>query len=441
MIQPGAKSHKISAALRPYPSKLFVETTTRCNLNCFMCVKQSGECCFEEGDIRPETFLRITPALKHAKVLILNGVGEPLLHPKLEYFVREARKHMPEGSWIGFQSNGLLLNGARAKSLLEAGLDCICLSIDSLEPERFREMRSGGEVTNIDSALNNLGGARELHGRSGFKIGIEFVVMRNNLKELPGAIEWAAKRGVSFVLVTHVLPYEQEHIEQSAYSLCTEQSINYFLDCKSAAEKAGVDIKQYPKVIWKFHKDDEDKKIIQYVEDMKAEAQKNGVFLDLKKLFAIDMEWLGQVKKTFTEAKAVANLYGLELSLPEITLRDDRKCEFVDDGSLFVSWNGDVHPCYFLWHGYQCFASGWRQAVQPKIFGNVNNKPALDIWNSEDFSQFRKNVTTYDYPYCSSCGLAPCDYVQTESFEQDCHIKEEPCGSCLWCMGIFKCLS
>ena len=29
-------------ALREHPSKLFVETTSRCNLNCVMCMKQNG---------------------------------------------------------------------------------------------------------------------------------------------------------------------------------------------------------------------------------------------------------------------------------------------------------------------------------------------------------------------------------------------------------------
>ncbi len=35
-------------AFRPRPSKLFVETTTRCNLSCKMCVKQTVPCgnCF-----------------------------------------------------------------------------------------------------------------------------------------------------------------------------------------------------------------------------------------------------------------------------------------------------------------------------------------------------------------------------------------------------------
>lgn len=159
-----------------------------------------------------------------------------------------------------------------------------------------------------------------------------------------------------------------------------------------------------------------------------------------QKLFSLDLDWLDQVSAIFEEADKIATEHDLDLQLPEISLRDERKCEFVEEGSAFVSWNGDVHPCYFLWHAYQCFASGWRQEVQPKTFGNLSDKSIVDIWNSTNFTNFRKSVITYDYPYCSGCGLSPCNYVQTEVFEQDCHINEEPCGSCLWCMGIFQCL-
>jgi hypothetical protein len=31
--------------------------------------------------------------------------------------------------------------------------------------------------------------------------------------------------------------------------------------------------------------------------------------------------------------------------------------------------------------------------------------------------------------------------VQTGRFEQDCHLQEQQCGSCLWCTGLFQCLS
>ena len=78
---------KVLPALREYPSRLFVETTTRCNLKCRMCVKQTEGNCIAEGDLSPEVFAALEPALPHAEALVLNGIGEPLLHRGLERLV------------------------------------------------------------------------------------------------------------------------------------------------------------------------------------------------------------------------------------------------------------------------------------------------------------------------------------------------------------------
>jgi MoaA/NifB/PqqE/SkfB family radical SAM enzyme len=136
----------------------------------------------------------------------------------------------------------------------------------------------------------------------------------------------------------------------------------------------------------------------------------------------------------------VARQHGMELRLPGITLREKRRCSFVEEGGAFVSWEGNVSPCYFLWHRYSCFASNWLQQVQPKVFGNLAQQGILQVWNDPAFRAFREDVLAYDYPNCTSCTLAPCDYVQTEDFQQDCHIKDVPCGACLWCTGVFQCL-
>ena len=130
----------------------------------------------------------------------------------------------------------------------------------------------------------------------------------------------------------------------------------------------------------------------------------------------------------FAAAREVADAAGLELRLPEVSLREQRKCSFVEEGSAFVSWQGEISPCYFLWHRFSCFASGWSQSVQPKVFGTLAEQNILEIWNSKEFLEFRCEVLAYDYPTCASCSLAPCDYVQTEKFEQDCHIRSVPCG-------------
>lgn len=427
-------------ALRGYPAKLFVEVTTRCNLGCFMCVKQTDGCGMTDGDLTPETFAALEPAFPHLEALVLNGVGEPLLNPHLESFIRSAKKSMPATGWIGFQSNGLLLNDSRAFSLVEAGLDKICLSIDAASPETFRKVREGGEMLEIEQAFASLAAAKERCNRPEVQVGIEFVLMKSNLEELPAALRWAAGQGASFAIVTHVLPYDESHAVEAVYSTSTDEAIALFSRYKGEAERQGLDIYRYFAARWKYAKDPEARKIVSLVDAMKNEAIRRGLFLDMSKLLRLESDKIAEVTAVLELALTVARDIGLDLRLPEITLNEQRRCSFVEDGGAFVSWEGNISPCYFLWHRYSCFASNWQQQVQPKVFGNLTGQGILEIWNDRSFRSFRANVLAYDYPNCSGCGLAPCDYVQTDDFRQDCHIKEVPCGACLWCMGVFQCL-
>ncbi len=428
-------------ALHDYPSKLFVETTTRCNLGCAMCVKQTTGCGMAEGEMSAETFAALEAVFPHLEALILNGVGEPLLHPGLEGFIRRARCAMPAGGWIGFQSNGLLLTSQRAIALVEAGLDKVCISVDAASPETFCRVREGGELSAIGRAFGALAVAKEHCNRPEVAVGIEFVLMRNNLNELPGALRWAAENGASFAIVTHVLPYDEMHLSETAYGNCSDEALQLFKNCEEEARRQGLDIRDYFSARWKkFLRNPEEEKIVELVEAMKREAEKRGVFIDMKKLLGMDARLYASVSDVFAQARMVAAETGLDLRLPHVALQEQRRCAFAEEGSAFVSYEGNVSPCYFLWHRYLCYAGGWVQPVQPKVFGNVTERGILDIWNDPSFSLFRKNVLAYDYPVCSSCALAPCDYVQTDEFQQDCHIREVPCGACLWCMGVFQCL-
>ena len=427
-------------ALKAYPSGLFVELTTRCNLGCIMCVKQTRGCGISEGDMSPATFALLAPAFPHLEALVLNGVGEPLIHPGLEEFIRLAKDSMPAEGWVGFQSNGLLLTGRRAFSLVEAGLDKICLSVDAASPEMFRNVRDGGELSAIERAFTALTAAKKRLNRPELQVGIEFVAMRSNIGELPATLRWASAHGASFAIVTHVLPYDEPHLDEAAYDTCTDGAIKLFNRCKTEAENQGLDILDYFEARWKFTKNPAEQKIIDLVEAMKSEAEKRDIFIDMKKLLSMDTGKFEEVRGLFAQAQAVADEVGLDLRLPEITPSEKRHCNFIEEGSAFVTWEGNVSPCYFLWHRYLCYASGWAQQVQPKVFGNLAERGILDIWNDPAFRSFRENVCAYDFPVCSSCTLAPCDYVQTEEFEQDCHIGNTPCGSCLWCMGVFQCL-
>ncbi len=347
---------------------------------------------------------------------------------------------MPRSGWVGFQSNGLLLTPARATALARAGLDRLCLSLDAASPETFRKVREGGELDGVARAFAAIASAKEECGRPDLQVGVEFVAMRSNISELPAALRWAASRGASFAIVTHMLPYQSRHAAETAFDANTDEAIAIFGEWSEKAEGEGLDIFRYPQVLWRYAKSADDRRLVALVEAMKDHALRRGVLLDLRKLFATDRTRLERVAAVFEEAREVARDEGLDLRLPGVSLAEKRRCSFVEEGGAFVSWDGAVSPCYFLWHRCSCFAHGWKQSVRPKVFGSVPGEGILEIWNGRDFRRFREGVLRYDYPSCASCGFAPCDYVQGEEFEQDCHIRDVRCGSCLWCMGVFQCL-
>lgn len=429
-------------ALRALPSKLFIESTTRCNLRCAMCVKQTKGCEIGEADMPLALYERLLPAMAKTRVLVLNGIGEPLLHPELPRMVALARQAMPEVGWIGFQSNGLPLTRERARDLLAAGLDKLCLSVDSCVPETLREVRAGAELTGVEQALAVLREAKAVTGARRFEAGVEVVVRRETLDGLPALVDWAADRGAAFVIASHLLPYDRSAVSGAVFGLNPDGCLDFFEPWRARAEAQGVDLSRFLAAILAFRRSDEDRRLIRFVEAMAADAEHQGLPLHLPNLLAEDLTTLGRVREAFARAEAAAARRGVRLTLPSVSPRLERRCDFVEDGGAFVTAQGDVAPCYFLWHGYSCFLDGALKRVRPKIFGNIEKQPLREIWHAPEFVSFRREVLRYAYPHCSSCTAAPCaDILGEEEFEYDCYGVDVPCGHCPWCSGGFHCLS
>ncbi|HOX33299.1 MAG TPA: radical SAM/SPASM family putative metalloenzyme maturase [Spirochaetales bacterium] len=428
-------------ALLAYPSRLVVETTTRCNLACAACPRQSeGMASGDWGDMGEDVFRALEPAFPHLDSLVLSGLGEPLLHPGLELFIRLARRSMPASGQIGFQTNGLLVDRERALGLLDAGLDRACVSLDSLDPELFRGIRAGGELGAASASVEALGRAARDAGRGDFFLGIEVVARKSNLEELPDLVRWAAMKGARFVVVSQLLPYGREALAEAAYDASLDLARELLGRYRAEGQARGVDIGRYPEVFMRYDKDPEEREIVSLVTRMQDEAQARGISLNVERLLRLDPGLAERARAAFGAAAEEAAARGLDISLPAVAPRSARECEFVEGGSAFVSRSGEIHPCYFLWHRYDCFAGGFEKRVAPRSFGSLAEKGILELWNERAFAAFRANVLRYEYPYCLNCNLALCDYVQLPEFEQDCHMNAEPCAACLWCTGLFRCM-
>ncbi len=434
------KETNTQAALRSHPSKLFVEVTTYCNLKCAMCVKHSHAACLPEGDLSRAHFARLEEGMPGLKAMVLSGIGEPLLHPDLEYFIGRARDLMPAEAWVGFQTNGFLMSGRRADSIIGAGAGRICVSVDASSAGTFKAVRGVGDPSVTARALSELIRAAREQARDDFMPGIEFVAMRENIEELPAVMKWGAKLGIRFAIITQLLPYEASMAGESAFDTNTDSALAFYEKWRRRARAEGIDMSRYFEIFMKFIRSDEEDRIVRHIEAMVADAAAHGISLNLQALIGRDEEMLAAVEKALEEAGRIAIENGIELTLPGTAPRSARRCDFVEEGSAFVSWDGKVHPCHFLWHRFQCYLGGVANSVKPKVFGDLESDGILAIWNSEEFRAFRENVIRYNFPFCYDCSLALCDLARDEESEQDCFITSVPCASCLWCTGLFHCL-
>lgn len=129
------------------PFTLLIEPTNLCNLACTFCPTGDLELLRQvnrpKGLMDLELFKKIIDDYKvfnsKLKKLWLYKDGEPLLHPKLCDMIKYAKeKNVAEE--VRLVSNGLLLNPVLSRKLVEAGLDLIQISINSVSDAGYKEI-------------------------------------------------------------------------------------------------------------------------------------------------------------------------------------------------------------------------------------------------------------------------------------------------------------
>jgi len=126
-----------------------ISVTDRCNMRCVYCMPLDGVRGLDHEDILSyEEILRIAhvAATLGISKIRLTG-GEPLIRKGLTGFIRQLAA-LDGIEDLSLTTNGTLLE-AKAGELADAGVTRINVSLDSLNPERFRELTRGGELEKV----------------------------------------------------------------------------------------------------------------------------------------------------------------------------------------------------------------------------------------------------------------------------------------------------
>src|SRR5512135_2633294 len=132
-------SYKRKRTRLPYlPVRLWVETTSICNLRCVMCPNKDLKK-EEKGFMDFPLFRKIIDeARRYVFDVNLIHRGEGLLHPE---FARMVKYSHDAGLHTKFHTNATLLDEARSRALIAAGLDQISFSFDGYDREIYERIR------------------------------------------------------------------------------------------------------------------------------------------------------------------------------------------------------------------------------------------------------------------------------------------------------------
>jgi MoaA/NifB/PqqE/SkfB family radical SAM enzyme len=222
-----------------YPAVLYLEATAACNLRCPMCPTTIG---LPRDPYRTEMFdLELLPKLDEVLPRVvrcfLSGGGEPLLHPRFFDIVSALKKH---GIEVHFNSNATLLDEARARKIIESGVDTISFSIDGATEETYKKIRAPADFDRTTENVKRLAALKEEAGSERPFLNMQFTVMDLNAHEILKAVPLAASMKVNHLVIeplTPVFNFDDEYRE--FYETHKAEPSDVLPGMRRAAEEAG----------------------------------------------------------------------------------------------------------------------------------------------------------------------------------------------------------
>ena len=372
--------------------KLYIEPTTKCNLNCKMCFRHTW---FDEPfcDLSLEVYRRVIQDMPSSvETVFFGGMGEPLFHKDICEMIRIAAE---TGADVELLTNGTLLSETMIHNLLDAGLTRLWVSIDDLETDS--SINAGSDHQQSDHSghnhsgqvLSNIRTFNKIRQKrlSSISLGITFVAMKSNAHQLAKLPFFIAQHLVDEVNVSNISPTDESSQNEMLYT----GLVNMYTGPGKGSVLPTVRLPYF---------------------DMNIPEAADGIRSLMR-------------KQNF-------HLYFNDQSV----LRRAGYCKFVREGMTFVRSDGQVSPCMALLHnGYT-----WLNNVQRKItrcsFGSIHEQSLTEIWNSKAYKTFRRKFDDFDFSPCIYCGH--CEMFAEN--QEDCIGNTHPaCGGCLWAEGVLSC--
>lgn len=335
----------------PLPGFVQIEPVGQCNLACRMCPVVYRD---EGGPGRPpafisfQTYCRLLDQFPAVKTLQLQGLGEPLLHPRFFDMVKYAAAR---GIEVSTNTNLTALSERRTEECVLSGLRRMHVSLDAADKAAYEYIRSGARYERVLRNLQRLIATKRRLNARWPEIHLVAVVMRRNLDELPGLVRFAHEHGLEGLSVQHLAHDFSESSMPPKY------------------------------------------------DPMRR-------FVDEQTLCGEDP---ARVERCFAEARELAAQLGIALRLPALKFLFEEKCEERAEGAGVRKGRG---RCDWPWRGAYLSFSGEAMpccmvATPDRVnFGSMAREGVARVWASDAYREFRERLASDDPPeICRGCAV------------------------------------
>lgn len=174
------------------PLSLTIESTTRCNLFCPMCLRERIHVPSKDMDMA--LFKKIIQdAADFLELAVPYGLGEPLLNPDIFNMI-ECCKSM--GIPVALSTNATILNEDCSRRLIETGLDYLIFAFDGASRETYEMYRKGASYDKVrDNIYAFLRVKKEM--KSKIFCAVQMVALKENRGEAQALIRMWRREGVA----------------------------------------------------------------------------------------------------------------------------------------------------------------------------------------------------------------------------------------------------
>lgn len=351
-----------------FPPKLLVEHTNLCNAQCIMCSHFYTDN-YGRGFIEDDVIEKLEKILPYVDKILLHGIGEPFLHPRIRDYIELYRSY---GAEVSCNTNMSIMNENLAACIRDS-FRTIVISCDSPVKETFEQIR---RKVSFEGFCENV---RLLRRKAPeLVIRMNVVAMRQNLRELPQIIPFAEELGVDEVAIMDLTAQKLMENEWDEISHYPATARYYLEKTKEAAGKSRVRLLCIPEHVFCCE-------LKMTMEEEAALMAQHPLYPDaaMQKKLREKYKRLGLVKPLIP---AAADNVG-EIS--------GTKCRGICNNfaeTPFLSPTGEL---------FSCCIDGVH------VYGNLKEAGSFsEIWNGEIYRMVRRNFYEGNLPkFCRACSF------------------------------------